>query len=209
MNELLFRYGAVCRLIAELFPDQIEVVLHDAGSGTIAAIEGVYSNRKIGDKSLIDIDSLDHDESDDGLIGPYPQLNWDGEQLRSYTAVLSNDNHETIGFLCVNCRTSTFAAAARLLSTFSNVANNSQPKALFKNDWRESVNRLISTSLTESGTNLINATRKEKVEVIHSLDQSGLLEYRGSPEYVAQSLGMSRASFYNLLKDSRLENSVG
>ena len=91
-------------------------------TGKIAAIEGVYLNRKIGDKSLIDAEGLDHDSSEKGVIGPYSQRNWDGEQLRSFTAVLRSDDGEAgsqvIGFLCVNCRTSAFAAATIVVGIF-------------------------------------------------------------------------------------------
>ncbi len=205
MNVLLSRYSTVCRLIAELFPDQIEVVLHDVTTGSIVAIEGAYSNRKIGDKSLIELENLDQTDDKQELIGPYSQMNWDGEPLRSFTAVLTDEHDQTIGLLCVNCRTSAFSAAAQLLSVFSNINENTKPEALFKNDWRDSINQLISATLIESNTSLVGATRETKVEIVYALDQSGLLEFRGSPEYVAKSLGMSRASFYNLLKESRIK----
>ncbi len=207
MNLLRSRYGSTCRLIAELFPDQIEVVLHNAKTGKIEAIEGVYSNRKVGDASLIDTDALQQDPGGHGVIGPYAQTNWDGEKLRSFTAILRSDesdpNSELVGFLCVNCRTSAFSAAANLLSSFSALDTEKQPKALFENDWRNSVNQVIEQQLAQREATLIGASRDDKVAVIQSLDKSGLLAFRGSPEYVTQSLGMSRSSFYNLLKDSR------
>jgi predicted transcriptional regulator YheO len=51
------------------------------------------------------------------------------------------------------------------------------------------------------------STRGDKVLIIKALNQLGFLDFRGSPEYVAKSLGISRASFYNLLKDSRRDKS--
>ncbi len=88
MKTLEHRYGAVCSLIAQLFPGQIEVVLHDLKTGKIAAIEGGFSHRVIGDDSLIDLEELEADANDNGVIGPYPQTSWDGEILRSFTAIV-------------------------------------------------------------------------------------------------------------------------
>jgi predicted transcriptional regulator YheO len=207
MNLLSLRYGLVCKLISELFPGQIEAVLHDLKSGQIALIEGAYSNREIGDASLIDIENLLNDTNENGLIGPYSKTNWDGEQLRSYTAVLNDDKNRPIGLLCVNCRTAAFSAAAELLTAISQTTIERQPKALLINDWRDAINQLIKQTLTELSTTLIMSTRSDKVLIIKALNQLGFLDFRGSPEYVAKSLGISRASFYNLLKDSRRDKS--
>lgn len=209
MNILSLRYGSVCRLICKLFPGQVEAVLHDLKTGQIVAIEGAFSNREVGDASLIDVEYLKNDSNDSGLIGPYSQTNWDGEQLKSFTAVLSDNSNIPIGLLCVNCRTSAFSAAAELLSAFSQTVSEPQPKSLFSNDWRDAVNQLVKQTLNELSTTLILSTRNDKVQIIQSLNHSGLLEFRGSPEYVAKFLGISRASFYNLLKDSRFQKSSG
>ncbi|MCG8511598.1 MAG: PAS domain-containing protein, partial [Rhodospirillales bacterium] len=109
------QYGPVCKLIAGLLPGQVEVVLHDMKTNKIAAIEGGFSNRDIGDESLIDIQDLAKDVDGIDVLGPYPQQNWDGETLRSFTAVLRDENGDCIGLLCVNCRTSAFVAAAEAL----------------------------------------------------------------------------------------------
>ena len=203
MGTLEHRYGAVCSLIAQLFPGQIEVVLHDLKTGKIAAIEGGYSHRVIGDDSLIDLEELKADANDNDVIGPYPQTSWDSEILRSFTAILQDDEGRPNGLVCVNTRTSAFSAAANLLASFSHMEEAPKPKALFERDWRVAANTLIAQTLAERGRTLVTAKRQDKVALLGALDKAGILEMRGSPEYAAKALGMSRASVYNLLKDAR------
>ena len=203
MSKLISDYGAVCKLIARLYPGQVEVVLHDLRTGRVAAIEGDISKRAVGDESLVDTGTLEADLDDADIIGPYSQTNWDGENLRSFTAVLRNGEGSPSGLICVNMRTAAFSAAADLLAVFTATDPAPRSSALFAQDWREAANGIISEVLSQRGVTLVTARRDDKVALVAALDRAGILEMRGSPDYAAKALGMSRASIYNLLKDAR------
>lgn len=203
MSTLSLQYGPISKLIAQLFPGQLEVVLHDLRTGKVVGIEGDISNRAIGDESLIETESLEADVDDGDVIGPYAQTNWNGEVLRSFTAVVRDADGQPSGLICVNMRTAAFSAAADLLAAFSAIGQAPRSKALFAQDWREAANTVIAQTLTDRGVSLVTAKRPDKVALIGALDRAGLLEMRGAPEYAAKALGMSRASIYNLLKDAR------
>lgn len=203
MSKLISDYGAVCKLIARLYPGHVEVVLHDLRTGRVAAIEGDISKRAVGDESLVDTGTLEADLDDADIIGPYSQTNWDGESLRSFTAVLRNGEGSPIGLICVNMRTAAFSAAAALLAVFTATDSAPRSSALFAQDWREAANGIISEVLSQRGVTLVTARRDDKVALVAALDRAGILEMRGSPDYAAKALGMSRASIYNLLKDAR------
>lgn len=203
MSELSSDYGAVSKLITRLFPGQVEVALHDLHTGKIAAIEGNISNRAVGDDSLVETEGLEADVDDSDIIGPYAQTNWDGEVLRSFTAVVRDSEGQPSALICVNMRTAAFAAAANLLATFSEFDQAPRSKALFAQDWREAANNLIAETLKERGVTLVSARRDDKVALVAALDKAGILEMRGSSEHAAKALGVSRASIYNLLKDAR------
>lgn len=208
MSKLSSDYGAVSKLIARLLPGQAEVALHDLRTGKIAAIEGNISNRAVGDDSLVETDGLEVDVDDGDIIGPYAQTNWDGEVLRSFTAVVRDADGQPNGLICVNMRTAAFSAAANLLAAFGEIEQAPRSKALFAQDWREAANRLIAETLAERGVTLVSARRDDKVALVAALDQAGILEMRGSPDYAAKALGVSRASIYNLLKDARRAESA-
>lgn len=203
MNSLSLHYGPIGKLIAQLFPGQLEVVLHDLRTGKIVGLEGNISNRAIGDDSLIETESLEADVDAGGVIGPYAQTNWDGELLRSFTAVARDAEGRPRGLICVNLRTAAFSAAADLLAALSAIDQTPRSKALFARDWREAANTLIAQTLAERGVTLVSARRDDKVALVAALDRAGILEMRGSPDYAAKALGVSRASIYNLLKDAR------
>ena len=210
MSALASRFGPITALITRLFPGQVEAVLHDLETGRIAAIEGGISNRVVGDESLLETESLESDVDDSDIIGPYAQTNWDGEVLRSFTVVLRDVDRQPIGLICVNMRTAAFSAAADLLASLSAIDQAPRSKALFAQDWREAANTVIAQTLAERRVTLVTAKRDDKVALIGALDRAGILEMRGSPEYAAKTLGMSRASIYNLLKDARREkNPIG
>ncbi|WP_282604267.1 transcriptional regulator [Pelagibius sp. Alg239-R121] len=203
MNLLSQQYGPVSVLIARLFPGQVEVVLHDLLTGKIAGIEGSLSNRVAGDESLIDTKGLEADVDACDIIGPYAQTNWDGEVLRSFTAVVRDSESRPIGLICVNMRTAAFSAAADLIASLSVIGQAPHSKALFAQDWRAAANTVIAQTLAERGVTLVTAKRDDKVALIRALERAGVLQMRGSPEYAAKTLGISRASLYNLLKDAR------
>ena len=203
MNNLIKRYEHVCRLISGLLPGQIEVILHDLKSDTIVAIEGGFSNRKLGDSSLIDVEGLGEENSINGIIGPYPHTNWDGEVLKSFSIKLHDDDGTPLGLMCVNCKTSALSKALETLSAFVEINETRKPGSLFSKDWRDLINQIVASCLSDGGTSMIAANRRLKVAMLSKIDDSGLLEYRGSSDYVANVLGVSRASFYNLLRDAR------
>lgn len=204
MSNLSQSYGAVCSLIARLIPGQVEVVLHDLETGKIAAIEGGISNRVVGDDSLVETAGLDAEADETDIIGPYPQTNWDGESLRSFTVILRDRTQRPVGLICVNLRTAAFAAAADLLASLSAIDPAPKSKALFARDWRDAAKQVISETLAVHGVTLVTAKRDDKVALVGALARAGILEMRGSADYAAKILGMSRASIYNLLKDARV-----
>ena len=203
MITLAQSYGAVCRLISRLIPGQVEVVLHDLSTGKIAAIEGGISNRIVGDDSLVETAGLEDDADENDIIGPYPQTNWDGEKLRSFTLILRDSEQQPVGLICVNLRTAAFAAAADLLASLSAINPAPKSKALFAQDWRDAAKQVISETLAGRGVTLVTAKREDKVALVGALARAGVLEMRGSADYTAKILGVSRASIYNLLRDAR------
>ncbi|PCJ47116.1 MAG: hypothetical protein COA74_12130 [Gammaproteobacteria bacterium] len=204
MTNVTQRYGMTCKLIALLIPEQVEVVLHDLETDRIVAIEGAFSNREVGDASLVDIKALTFSKEGD-VIGPYVQENWDGEMLRSMSVILYSDDAEPIGLLCVNTKTATLSAAANLLASLTEINTMPKPQALFNLDWRQTINKTVSETLASRCVALVAAKRSDKIAILTALETANIFDIRGSHQYVIKILGMSRASFYKLLKIVREE----
>ncbi len=205
-SKVIYVYKPICIAIGKLFPDFVEVVLHDLTTQKIAFIENVFSNRTIGDDSLVCIEELEKDADEHGVVGPYEKINSDGTSLKSITTIIRRDDHKAIGLMCVNFKTTSFTLASEILNSLIHVPaqhNNSSPKSLFQDDWREQVNSIIRQTLNTRNTTLVAAKRSDKKAILEAIEQAGVFGIRGSSNYVAQTLGISRANLYEILRNIR------
>lgn len=205
-SAVIHLYKPICIATGRLFPDYVEVVLHDLTTQKIAFIENVFSNRAIGDDSLVCIDELERDADDNGVVGPYEKINSDGTSLKSITTIIRNEEHKAIGLMCVNFKTTSFKLASELLNSLTQLPTQQaeqSPKSLFQGDWREQVNSIIRQTLITLNTTLVAAKRSDKKAILEAIEQAGVFGIRGSSNYVAQTLGISRANLYEILRNIR------
>lgn len=183
-------------------PGLVEVVLHDLNSGEIVHIENGFSPRKIGDASLVETENYEAELAPDGTIGPYRKANPDGSTLKSVSALIRDENNRPAGLLCINMKTDGIEAAAQALAGLAAVgAENSQ--GILKNDWRELANSVIAETLRSRKLGPGQAKRPDRLEIVRNLLNADVFSARGSADYVAEALGISRASLYGLLNEAR------
>ncbi|MGH6880570.1 helix-turn-helix transcriptional regulator [Hypericibacter sp.] len=201
----LATYVPIAEALAVLFGPHVEVVLHDLRSGKIAHMANVWSGRKVGDESLVDLDISDFSDGV-GVLGPYEKAGPGGERLRSITAVLRDDVGTAIGLLCVNLDLSGLDAATKLIADlFPFDTLVPRPEMLFRKDWREQVNLVIREFLLTHRKTIQRLDKTEREELIAEIESRGLLEMRHASQYVAAQLGISRATLYNALGRARKE----
>ena len=90
----------VCEAIVALFAPLAEVAVHDIRRDRIVGIWNPISERKVGDRSLID--ELPPYPEDARVIGPYPKVLADGRAITSVSVVLHNAKGVPRGLLCIN-----------------------------------------------------------------------------------------------------------
>lgn len=191
---------AISDAIALIIPGQIEVVVHHLESQKIAHISGNFTNREVGDDSLIDTNELRREAVDSDGIGPYAKTNADGEVVKSISAILRDANGQPEYLLCINLKTAVMNQAVDALLALVNVEQQVKPEALLSGDWREQVNEVIARTVADLGVPLIAVKKNHRQHIVQALEGAGLFQYRGSPEYIAKALGCSRATLYNMLK---------
>ncbi|MEM8703270.1 MAG: PAS domain-containing protein [Pseudomonadota bacterium] len=192
----------VCKAIALLMPDLVEVVLHDLKTNTIAHIENGFSARLTGDDSLLETANYDAELSADGIIGPYRKSSPDGTRLKSVSAVFRDTQGHPIGMLCLNFKTGDLETVSILLSAITRLDESGQP-SIVKNDWRELTNRIIEDTLRDLKIAHNQLRRPARIEIMRRLLHADVLSARGSGDYVARALGVSRASFYGMLREAK------
>lgn len=186
--------------IAVLLAPQAEVVVHDLRNDRVAGIWNAFSKRKVGDPShLGDDPELIGDKN---VYGPYEKAAPDGGRLKSVSAILKDETGRRIGLLCINFDLAVFDQAIALLGAFAQ-AEQPRPEPIFAQDWREQINLGIRAFLQERQLALKALDRDDRVALMGALDARNLFATRNAAQHIADALGLSRATIYNLLADAR------
>ncbi len=193
------QYIPLCNAIVLLLKPLIEIVIHDLSTDTIVYIEGELSKRQLDDSSLLAKDAFENDLNQ--II--YPKLNFDGRLIKSISIPL-----ESRWLLCINCDVSIFSQMQRLSEDFVAIPQSSQPKSLFKHDWQEKMHMAVHGFINEKNWRFDALTQKQKKEVVHYLFQQGAFEQKNASDYIANTLGIGRATIFNYLKHWRQYESV-
>ncbi|MGH8467328.1 MAG: helix-turn-helix transcriptional regulator [Pseudomonas sp.] len=199
-DPVLDNYRAIADAIATLFFPHAEVVLHDLRSQKIDYIANNLSKREIGDDAALE-DMLETGTQETN-IGPYEKLNWDGQKIRSLSTVLRSESGTPLAVLCINLNISLFENAKAALDLFLSPSRLiPQPEALFRDDWQERINTFLNNWLRQRQLSLNLLTRDHKRELVLALHAEGAFKGKSAANYVANVLGMGRATVYKHLKE--------
>ena len=197
MNETLTRYFSVGEAISRLFYPFAEVVIHDVKTDTIAAIYNAFSKRKVGDPSLLD---KEYDWESKEIFGPYEKANWNGRALKCTASTLKDRYDRTVGVLSIALDLSMWEELHQVLGTFLGQELGERPEAIFKNDWQERINQYVQTYLKEHQKTMDSLNRNDKEDLVLCLYKQGAFKAKHAAQYVANVLGVARATVYNYLK---------
>jgi D-arginine utilization repressor len=182
-------------IVALLHP-HAEVVVHDVKRDRIVALWNPISNRSVGDPSLLN--ELPEHESGFGVLGPYEKIGIDGHRITSVTIEIANG----AGLLCINLDRFALDSAIETLQRFAQ-AITPQPAALFERDWREEIARVVDEWCRQQQVNRDRLKREQRAELVALLDDKGLFATRNAATHIATTLGVSRATIYSLLQETR------
>jgi predicted transcriptional regulator YheO len=198
----LTNYQTLADSLATLLYPHAEVVLHDLASQSVAYIANNLSKRQIGDAS--GLEDIAAEFNTQRSLGPYPKLNWDGQRMRSITSVMLDDQGKPEVAMCINLNYSMLEQARDALNLFFQGSRMmAQPEALFRDDWQERINTFLHAWLREHRLALNGLSREQKRELIRALHQEGAFEGKSAHDYVANVLGMGRATVYKYVKVCR------
>lgn len=203
--ELLSAQLPVLEGIVKLFHPNVEAVLHDLETGTIAAICNDLSKRKAGDRSAISKFVGDSIDEFPDVFEPYHKTNWDGKKFKCVSVTIRDNAGKPVGLMCFNFDTSVFDGICQNLTELLRVATKQalNPIEQYTEDWQSRVNECIGNYLKENNATLPALTKNQKREVVNRLYDHGLFNYRNAAAYVSEQLHISRATVYNYLKEEK------
>jgi len=195
------QYNQMAQGIATLLHPYAEVVVHDLENQKIAILVNNFSKRGIGSPTL-----LEDIEFTPGqwVIGPYEKINWDGRRLKSISIVLRNSHGTPEAIMCINLDVSAAINMHQRLELFLQPNGMmEQPKALFKDDWHEKINRFVNNWLSENTRTIAALNRNERRELVVLLHEQGAFRGKQAARYVAGVLGLGNSTVYKYLKEIR------
>ncbi len=191
------QYISLCDSIVLLMRPLVEVIIHDIVSGKIYYINGNLSKRKVGDSSLLAPGEFE--KNIDQII--YPKINFDGRLIKSISVPINNK-----WLICINADASVFSQMKNLGEVFLNTIKESQPKSLFKNDWQEKLHVAIDDFLKKQGLKFDELNHFQKKILAKHLFDLGAFAEKNAADYVANILGLGRATIFKYLKEWRNDN---
>jgi D-arginine utilization repressor len=198
MKKAIKSFLPTAEAIQRLLHPHAEVVVHDMKLNHIVAIFHPFSKRRVGDSSLFTKEEEMARLED--CVGPYEKTNWNGRKLKSVSSVIRDENNKAVGMLCINLDISQLEKFNDLITTFiSSEKFSPQPAPLFEDDWQERINTYVHAYLIEHHLILESLTRSEKKELIEHLNKTGAFSAKNAALYIAQIIGVSRATIYNYL----------
>lgn len=196
--------------IAATFGPVCEVVLHDyrRPEESVVALAGAVTGRSVGGAmSQIGLRMIARgDEAADELN--YVTRTDTGKLVKSSTMLLRDSSGAVFGALCVNVDVGAASEVHALLGALAGIgaAPAEAPVTTFGDDIDSVVDVMLDAHRHQSWALMDRAGR---LELFRSLDERGVFAVRRAIEQVAGRLGISRASAYSYLSQSRKRANSG
>jgi predicted transcriptional regulator YheO len=192
-----------------------EIVLHNLRdpSCSIIAIAGDITGRKVG-SPLTDLGLrlLHLGYLQENLIA-YPTTAPDGRPLRSSTLYIRDEFGEVIGSLCVNVDLTYWTVMNRLIAELCDtkpmLRSGEAVAETFEDNVTDVLRKSVEHAIEGCGKPVPLMEKTEKLEVVRMLEDAGIFLIRGSVDYVADALGVSRPTVYNYLAELRSTERFG
>jgi predicted transcriptional regulator YheO len=190
--------------VVKLLHPFAEGAIHDLQQGKIVALYHNISKRKVGDPSVVTELGVPVKDFPD-VFEPYYKVNWDGRKLKCTSVTVRDEAGTPIGLVCVNFDTTALGSMHVQLEKFLNLEDKSarNPVEQFGDNWQKRVSEFIDTHAKQQNTSVSALSKEQKAELVGQLYDHGLFNYRDAAAYVARTLGVSRTTIYNYLKESK------
>lgn len=186
-------YIPLCDALVLLMRPLVGVALHDIKHNRIVYINDLFSQRKVGDASLLDLEKLN---DIDKIV--YQKITFDGLLIKSISIIL-----EKQWLLCINCDVSVFSKMMDLSQSMLNNNIDDQPKSLFTNDWQEKVHVSIHSYVQNHHMSFDHLTNADKKKIAQYLFDLKAFNEKNAANYIAKILNLSRATVFKYLKEWR------
>jgi predicted transcriptional regulator YheO len=182
-----------------------EVVLHDFADPehSIIEIAGNVTDRLVGGSvtqiGLALIAAGDQASDKIGYITRTPT----NRIVKASTLLIKDRRAHVIGALCINLDVTELRAAAKKLAELSGPPTVAPAEVDFTDDITHVLQGLVSQAEREVGRRLDQASKSDRVAIVAALKRRGAFAVQRAVPFVADYLGVSRATVYAYLESIR------
>lgn len=208
-NKPIFeRYIQLANILGQMFQNVLEVVVHDfkdLDHAILHIVNGHITGRKTGGPvSEINLRRLlEENQFPDELVN-FKSRTERGQQLKSSSLAIRDDNGKLIGAFCLHFDLSQFEQFQKFLDFF--LSSNSD-SLIGVNDFggyqstHKDIQDEIDAWLLKNGLFAAQLTYKDKQSLVQHLQVRGCFKKKGAISIVANTLQLTRQSIYNYLKE--------
>jgi len=206
----------VVEALSSLAGPDVEIVLHDLRRPThsiMAIANGRITGRKVGDpilagpvddKAFALLHSLPPDASGRAILAGYRTRTREGAELLSSSAVFFNASGKPYVALCLNRDLTLYQGLDDFVGQVLGIARKAPAERKKKHaNIDDMIGGIVHDAIGRAGKPVAAMSRKERVDAIRRMDESGLFVVRGTAPRVARALGVTRYTIYNYLEASR------
>ncbi|WP_246218364.1 helix-turn-helix transcriptional regulator [Litoribacterium kuwaitense] len=203
-HELIFNQAIrTADILVEMLGSKCEVAIHDFSNleRSLIHIAGILTDREIG-SPITDL-VLQELQSDDDQVNDfanYKTVSKKGLVMKSSTVFLRDESNKVIGALCINIDISLLIQIGGEIQDFITFKDEKDNKENFYTTIHEVIEDMTQEALKKYHKTATLLETDEKVDVIRELDQKGAFLIKGSTEYLAGVLGVSKYTIYNYLQ---------
>jgi len=201
-------YGVLQQIavaLEKLFAPYCEVVIHDFADfeHSIVCIAGNITDRSIGGAATdLLLAKASRGETDQDLHNYLTSLPG-GRLMKSCTIFVRDAQGQAQGAFCINFDISPFTDIRNQLGNFLATDDGADVVETFTDEIEETVQNLIAETLHDIGKGQPLLSREDKIDLVRQLADKGVFQVKKMVPFVADQLGLSRATIYNYLREAR------
>ena len=198
----------VAQMIADNFGRHCEVVVHDLRDleHSLIYVAGEITGRSIGAPITDLVVKTLYREGDAAKdLVAYKTVAKDGRVLKSSTAFIRDEKGKIFATLCLNYDLTDFQNFAVFLQEFTQFhgINNEEKQETFATTVQETIEALVNQTIAKMGKQPVTMAMEDKVRFVGILEGKGAFLIKGSVDYIATILGVSKFTVYNYLTKVR------
>lgn len=221
--RILESFFPIASFIAAIIGPKCEVVVHDISNpeSSIIFIEnGHISGRKIGDGSTDLVLKILKAEAyrEQPFIANYKASSAKGQNFRSSTYFIKNNEGQLIGLMCLNIDITHMEIAAEWVNsilqggsllpqtsismdTDTDAPKDDKPSTEYlQGNVDDLLKHIIASVLSKLSIPIERLSPQEKIEIVKELNEQGVFLLKGGVSHVAAALSISEPTVYRYLQ---------